>query len=81
MAHRLSGSTEAEIDCVVKVDDQDMDAFRHALDCYVTYRETIERTRVRESLDRVVAFEFFGEAFHPPVADLCAKVVVPPGSE
>ncbi|MFC2099389.1 PIG-L deacetylase family protein [Candidatus Bipolaricaulota bacterium] len=70
--HRLSGSSEAEIDCLMAVDEQDMDAFRRALDCYVTYREMIEKTGVRESLDHIVAFEFFGEDFTPPLHDLVA---------
>lgn len=72
--HRLSGSTDQEIDCLVTVEDEDMDAFRRALDCYVTYREMIERTGVRESLDRIAAFEFFQEEFSPPVADLLAEI-------
>jgi LmbE family N-acetylglucosaminyl deacetylase len=70
--HHLSGSTDQEIDCLVTVEDEDMIAFRRALDCYVTYREMIERTGVRESLDRIAAFEFFGETFDPPVAGLCS---------
>lgn len=70
--HRLFGSSEAETDCLMTVDEQDMDAFRRALDCYVTYREMIEKTNVRESLDRIAAFEFFGESFDPPVENLCA---------
>jgi len=73
-AHRLSGSTDAEIDCLMTVDDEDMDAFRRALDCYITYREMIEKTGIRESIDRTVAFEFFGESFDPPVDDLCARL-------
>ncbi len=77
--HRLSGSTEREIDCLFAVEDEDMKTFRRALDCYVTYRETIERTGVRESLDRIVAFEFFGESFDPPIGDLCADIGGSPG--
>ena len=69
--HRLSGSTEAEIDCLVTVEEKDMDAFRRALDAYATYQETIEQTGVRTSLDRTVAFEFYRESFDPPVRDLC----------
>jgi LmbE family N-acetylglucosaminyl deacetylase len=72
--HHLSGSTDQEIDCLVTVEDEDMDAFRRALDCYVTYREMIERTGVRESLDRIAAFEFFGETFDLPVAGLCSRL-------
>jgi LmbE family N-acetylglucosaminyl deacetylase len=70
--HRLSSSTEDEIDCLLMVGQEEMAAFRAALDCYVTYREMIERTGVAQTLDHRVAYEFFGEAFDPPVADLCA---------
>ena len=78
-AHHLSGSTDQEIDCLVTVEDEDMDAFRRALDCYKTYRETIERTGVRESLDRTVAFEFFQEEYSPPADDLCVGIAPPSG--
>ncbi len=73
-AHRLSGSTVEEIDCLIEVGEEDIEAFRLALDCYVTYREMIERTGVRESLDRIVAFEFFGEEVSPPIDDLTAGI-------
>jgi LmbE family N-acetylglucosaminyl deacetylase len=77
-AHRLAGSTNEEIDCLMTVRDEDMDAFLRALDCYVTYREMIAKTGVRESLDRTVAFEFFQEKCVPPVEDLCAGISSPP---
>jgi LmbE family N-acetylglucosaminyl deacetylase len=73
-AHRLSGSTAVEIDGLIIVEEEDMEAFHRALDAYATYRETIERTGVRTSLDRLVAFEFYGESFDPPVDDLCANL-------
>ncbi|MFC2077627.1 PIG-L deacetylase family protein [Candidatus Bipolaricaulota bacterium] len=72
--HHLSGSTTEEIDCVMVAADEDMDAFRRALDCYVTYREMIERTGVRDSLDRAVAFEIFGQSHDPPLDDLTASL-------
>jgi LmbE family N-acetylglucosaminyl deacetylase len=73
-AHRLSGSSTSEIDCLMTVDDDDMAAFGRALDCYVTYREMIAQTGVRGSLDRVVAFEFYREEFSPPIDDLCGRL-------
>ena len=69
--HRLSSSPSSEIDCLQTVDDIDMEIFRKALDCYVTYQAMIERTGIRESMDRTVAFELFGESFDPPLQDLC----------
>ncbi|MHC4249931.1 MAG: PIG-L family deacetylase, partial [Planctomycetota bacterium] len=69
--HQLSGSKAEDIDCIMTVDDEDMEAFRRALDCYATYQEMIRKTGVRDSLDRTVAFEFFQEDFTPPVGDIC----------
>ncbi len=54
----------------MQVDDQDMDTLRRALDSYVTYQAMIEKTGIRESLDRAVASEFLGEDFTPPLSDL-----------
>jgi len=68
--HHLSGSTPEEIDCLVHATDADMEAHRRALDAYETYRETIGRTGVRESLGRTVAFEIFDESHDPPLDDL-----------
>jgi len=79
--HRLSGSSEVEIDCLVRVETEDIENFRRALDCYETYREVIERTGVRESLDRIVAFEFFQEEYAPPVETLCFGIASGLGRE
>jgi len=73
-AHRLSSSTPGEIDCIVSVDEGDMETFRRALDCYRTYKAMIERTGVRETLDRRVAFELFQQDFDPPITDLCEEL-------
>ena len=66
----ISHSTEAEIDCLVPTEPEDIEACRRALDCYVTFQETIERTGIKEQLRDRVAFEFFGEDFAPAVEDL-----------
>ncbi|UCF09375.1 MAG: PIG-L family deacetylase [Candidatus Bipolaricaulota bacterium] len=70
--HRLFASSSADIDCVQTVREEDMERFRAALDCYETYRTMIERTGVKEMLDRRVAYEFYDERFDPPVRTLCA---------
>ena len=66
----ISHSTDEEIDCVVSVDEEDIEACRRALDCYVTFQETIERTGIRDNLPHEVPFEFFRESFSPAVGDL-----------
>ena len=38
----LTGSKAEDIDVVMTVDEVDVEKQRQALDCYVTYRETIE---------------------------------------
>jgi len=69
--HRFSGSTDEEIDCGMTVGEADMEAFRRVGNGYVTYRETVEKTDVRTSLDRTVAFECFQGKYAPPLDDLC----------
>ncbi|MBW7997099.1 MAG: PIG-L family deacetylase [Candidatus Glassbacteria bacterium] len=68
-AIRLNHSTAAEIDCRFVVDDQDLNAFNRALDCYGTYREVVEKSKVRESVSREICYEIFGEEHDPPLED------------
>jgi LmbE family N-acetylglucosaminyl deacetylase len=70
----LSSSTAEEIDCIVKVEPEDIEACRRALDCYVTFKETIERTGIKEKLYPDVPFEFFDEDLEPPVGDIFAQL-------
>jgi LmbE family N-acetylglucosaminyl deacetylase len=74
---RLSGSKADEIDCVIEVEQQDIDRGIHALDCYETFKETIEKTEIKKSLGKQVYFELFREAFDPPLADLFAELATP----
>ncbi len=69
---RLSGSTESEIDCIVRVSEDDLERTRRALDCYVTFQETIERSGIRDHLAPEQFFEIFGESHDPPLDDLGA---------
>lgn len=69
---RLSHSTSAEIDCIVDVESADAEKGRKALDCYVTFQETIENSGIKNLLGMPVPFEFFQESFDPPVDDLFA---------
>lgn len=69
---RLHFSTTDEIDCIVTVDDADVDMNRSALDCYVTYQETIAKSGIKEKMGKRMAAEFFQEFFDPPVGDVFA---------
>jgi LmbE family N-acetylglucosaminyl deacetylase len=67
---KLSGSTPAEIDCIVKVDPEDIENAKKALDCYVTFQETIEKTGIKNFIREDVHFEVFQEDHDPPLPDL-----------
>jgi len=58
---RLSASKDEEIAFVQQCNDEDMEKFHRALDCYETYQEVIERSNVRNEVTNEVAFEIFGE--------------------
>jgi LmbE family N-acetylglucosaminyl deacetylase len=67
----LNGSKPEEIDCVVHVDQQDMDRFQRALDCYETFQETIDKSGVRDMMTTEAVFEIYQEQHDPPLTDLC----------
>jgi LmbE family N-acetylglucosaminyl deacetylase len=67
---RLSGSTDGEIDCIFEVEEVDVQAALRALDCYVTYQETIEKSGIKDHIHRQVPFEIFSEAHDPKLGDL-----------
>jgi LmbE family N-acetylglucosaminyl deacetylase len=66
----LSGSTEDEIDCVFEVDEVDVQNNIKALDCYVTFQETIEKSGIKDHIGNRVTFEIYGESHNPPLRDL-----------
>jgi N-acetylglucosamine malate deacetylase 2 len=66
----LTGSKAEDIDVVMMVDAVDVERQRQALDCYVTYRETIEKAGARRSIPREAVFEIYQEAHDPPLDDL-----------
>jgi len=66
----LNGSRDEDIDCIVRVDEQDRDKCMRALDCYETYLETIDRSGIRDLIGYEVFYEFFREDYTPPASDL-----------
>ncbi len=68
----LNGSKPEEIDCVVTVEEGDRQRALQALDCYVTFQETIENTGIKEKISNQWAFEIFQEDHDPPLDDLFA---------
>lgn len=71
---RLTGSKAPDIDCVVTVGAEDIAAINRALDCYVTYRETVENSNIREHITAQAVFELFAEQFDPPLTDLFERL-------
>ncbi|MFB6257364.1 MAG: PIG-L deacetylase family protein [Flavobacteriales bacterium] len=63
-------SIEAEIDCAMALDDEDMKAFQDCLDCYESYQERIEASGVKEKIGKEALFELFGERPEGKMKDL-----------
>ena len=70
----LSFSTTDEIDCVIEVDEEDIKKSHLALDCYVTFQETIEKSGIKGLIGREVFFELYQENFEPPLRDLFERI-------
>lgn len=66
----LTSSKKEEIDCWIEATDQDYQKFKDALDCYETYQQVIEESKVKEEVGKQVPFEIFQENFDPPLSDL-----------
>lgn len=58
---RLEASSDKEIGFIEECTKEDMDKFYRALDCYKTYQQVIEDSKVKEVVDNRVPFEIFGE--------------------
>lgn len=67
---RLSASADSEIAYVETCDEQDMEVFYKALDCYETYQQVIEDSHVKELTSNRVPFEIFGETFDQPLKSI-----------
>ncbi len=68
--HKLNFSKTEDIDCIINVSKSDIELFKTALDCYVTYKDMIEQTKIKETFKDIVVFEFYREDFTPPVDDM-----------
>ena len=67
---RLQVSTEEEIDCATRVDDQDIKNGGKALDCYKTYQDVIKAANVLERTGNTIYFEFFQENYTPHASSI-----------
>jgi hypothetical protein len=66
----LSTRTATIEESSVMVDEVDVEKQQRALDCYVTYRETIETAGAKRNIPREAVFEIYQEAHDPPLNSL-----------
>ncbi|WP_040397473.1 PIG-L deacetylase family protein [Cesiribacter andamanensis] len=71
---RLKQSLPEEIDCILELNEENIDAMKRALACYATYQETIERSGVVELIGSRLHFEIFNETHQPALSDLAAAL-------
>lgn len=70
----INGSKEEEIDCIYEVDEEDLKNSRNALDCYVTFKETIEASDIKKQIPQKVCFEIYQEDHKPKLKNLFDKL-------
>jgi len=67
---RLKQSTEEEIDCILTLSSEEIEAIKRALDCYKTYQQTIAESKVIEKIGNKLYFELLNEDYNPPLTRL-----------
>jgi len=70
----ISGSKPEEIDCIIEVSEEDLETNRKALDCYVTFMDTIIQSDIKNQIQKEVNFEIFQEQHEPKLKDLFEKL-------
>lgn len=68
--YHLNGSKPEDIDCIYEVDEEDIQKGREALDCYVTFKEPIEGTGIKDHIRKEIVYEIYQENFDPPLSNL-----------
>lgn len=67
---RLKHTDPARIDCIMSLNEEDIDIFKQCLNCYKTYQETIKDSGVIEKIGDKLYFEFYQENIDPPLSDI-----------
>jgi len=67
---KISGSKDEEIDAEFYVDDIDINNSYKALECYVTFQDTINASNIKQHITNEVVFELFGEKHEPKLKDI-----------
>ena len=71
---RLKLSEPALIDCIVPLDEQNIQAMKNALACYETYQAMVQKTGVIEKIGNKVHFEIAFETHEEKLNDLAANL-------
>lgn len=71
---RLKHTEKELIDCVIPLSQADIDMFIKCLECYETYKDTIEESGVVEKVGKQVYFELYDEDFDPVIDDLTDRL-------
>ncbi|MTI30055.1 PIG-L family deacetylase, partial [Xanthovirga aplysinae] len=67
---RIRQSEFEFIDCIYKLEEEDIEIMNRSLSCYETYQEKITPSGMVGNLGNQVYFEFFNEDFEPPVQEI-----------
>ena len=71
---RLKLTEKELIDCTITLKDENIEAMRKSLNCYTTYKETIEKSGIIEKIGDQMYFEIFDEHFSPVLEDLTERL-------
>jgi LmbE family N-acetylglucosaminyl deacetylase len=71
---RLKLSEPALIDCIIPLNEDDIQAMKDALSCYETYQEMVQKTGVVEKIGNKVHFEIAFETHANKLSDLAAQL-------
>jgi LmbE family N-acetylglucosaminyl deacetylase len=67
---KINGSKEEEIDVLFHVDDIDISNGYKALDCYVTFQDTINASNIKQHITNEIVFEIYREKHEPKLKDI-----------
>lgn len=67
---KINGSKEEEIDVVFHADDIDISNAHKALDCYVTFQETINASNIKQHITNEIVYEIYREKHEPKLKDI-----------
>jgi LmbE family N-acetylglucosaminyl deacetylase len=71
---RLRLSEPGLIDCIVHLNEEDVQAMKDALSCYESYKEMVQKIGVIEKIGNKVHFEIAFETHDPPLKELTEQV-------